>query len=303
MATNKVSVVIPTHSRPDLLNKAINSVLSQTYKPYEIIVVDDTKSDSTPQFLSMLESDITIKFERNTSSGACSSRNLGARIASGDFIAFLDDDDLWLPSKLEMQMNSLMENSYDAIFCQLIINYEGTNIQYATRARNVSNPLKEICFENFIGGTISSVIRRSVFLKLGGFDERFKAREEYDLWIRIIQLGALIKIIEKPLAIANRSFVRKRVSSNINSYEDGISLINTKHFDLINDVLSLPERKLRISKQYDFLAAQALSLGLKKVSARYYIKSFTIKPNLKSLLLSICSMFAPVMIIKIRSKI
>ncbi|EFC7328542.1 glycosyltransferase family 2 protein, partial [Escherichia coli] len=301
MLTNKVSVVIPTHSRPNLLRKAIESVLNQTYKPCEIIVVDDTESEETARCLSVINSDIPIRLKYNTSSGAGSSRNLGAKIANGDFVAFLDDDDLWLPTKLETQMYELRHTQYDAIFCQMIINYEGVNIQYSTRAKNVAEPLKEICIENFIGATISCVIRRSIFMKLGGFDERFKAREEYDLWIRVIQSNAKIKIIEKPLTISNRSFVRNRISSNINNYEHGISLINEKYARLITEILTPNERRIRLSKQYEFLAAQAISLGLKMTSSKYYFKSFLTIPSLKSLFLSLLSIISPLMIIKIRS--
>ncbi|MFB1078183.1 glycosyltransferase family 2 protein [Photobacterium damselae] len=301
MSNNLISVVIPTHDRPELLRLSILSVLEQTLQPFEIIVVDDTGSNATKDLIYSF-GDEKLKFVENANNGACSSRNLGASLAKGKFVAFLDDDDIWLHDKLQKQCDVILKNDSDAVFSQLLIKYEGSNIEYSTKAKNVDNPLKNICIENFIGGTISSVINTELFKKLGGFDERFKAREEYDLWIRIIESGAKIDIVELPLAVANRSFMRKRVSSNISSYEKGIALINEKHEELINKTLSLNEKKIRLSKQYEFLAAQAVSIGLKITSVKYYMKSFFNRPSIKSLALAIISLLNPKFLIKIRSR-
>ncbi|HCU0192424.1 glycosyltransferase family 2 protein [Proteus mirabilis] len=297
-----VSVIIPTHNRPDLLKKAISSVLEQTYDVNEIIVVDDTDSIQTEKTIKEFNISKIKYFYNSTGKGACSSRNLGAKKASSEFIAFLDDDDLWVKDKLKEQM--LLSHNHSAIFTRLCINYEGTNLKYSTRGKVPKNPLKEICLENFIGGTISCMISREIFLSLGGFDERFPAREEYDLWIRIISNNYKIAIVEKPLAIANRTLnKRERISSNISNYELAINLLNEKHKDLIDNILTNKEKLYRKSLQYNFLAAQAVSISLKKVSFKYYLKSFIIKPNPKTLTLAFLSIISPNIVIKLRSLI
>lgn len=296
----KVSVIIPTHDRVHSLKQAIDSVVEQSISANEIIVVDDTGSKNTK---SLVESynNIPITFIHNPNNGASSSRNLGAKLAKSDFLAFLDDDDTWLPEKLEKQLALVNGSGSDAVFSQLLVKYDSLGVEYATKAKNISDPLKNICIENYIGATISCLIRRDLFLELNGFDETFRAREEYDLWIRVIESGAKIGIVEEPLAISNRSFSRKRISSNISSYEQGIELINTKHLNLVKSILNKRELKLRTSKQLNFLAAQAISIGLREDAARYYIKSFFTHHDLKTLILIFLSIISPKLLIRLRS--
>nr|WP_321381970.1 glycosyltransferase family A protein [uncultured Vibrio sp.] len=293
----KVSVIIPTHDRVHSLKHAIDSVVGQSISVNEIIVVDDTGSENTKLLVESYKN-ISITFIHNHNNGASSSRNLGAKLAKSDFLAFLDDDDTWFPDKLEKQVSLVKENHLDAVFSQLLVKYDVSGGEYATKARNVSNPLKSICIENYIGATISCLIRRELFLELKGFDEMFLAREEYDLWIRVIESGAKIGIVEEPLAISNRSFSRERISSNISSYESAIDLLNEKHKKLVLDTLNESERKHRESKQYCFLAAQAISINKGGIASKYYFKSF----SPKSMVLAILSLISPKFLIMLRSK-
>src|SRR5215471_7855638 len=106
----KVSVIIPTHNRAEFLRSAITSVLNQTYQDFEIIVVDDASTDKTPEVVASFH-DGKIKYIRHDANkGDAGSRNTGIRNSSGDFLAFLDDDDEWLPEKLQMQVG-LLRNS------------------------------------------------------------------------------------------------------------------------------------------------------------------------------------------------
>ncbi|MDC9592795.1 glycosyltransferase family 2 protein [Xenorhabdus sp. IM139775] len=301
MNKTKVSVIIPTHNRSLLLKRAIDSVIEQSYTPYEIVVVDDSNCLDTQKLIKSYDNKLNVKLIINPNTGASSSRNYGAIHATGEYISFLDDDDMWLPNKLEKQINKLKNKKYDAIFTQLFIKYENRNLQYKTKGKIPNDILKEICMENFIGGTITSFINREFFLMVRGFDENFPAREEYDLWIRLIKNHAAITIVEEPLVIANRSLdKRKRISANINNYIKAIDMINKKHNDLVNNTLSTDEKKTRTSKQYEFLAAQAISIGLRKESFIYYSKSFINRKKLKPIILSILSLINPILVIKIR---
>ena len=104
---NLISVVIPTYNRKHLLQKAIASVLNQTYSNFELIVVDDCSTDSTEHFMKSL-SDKRIRYiKHEKTKHASASRNTGIQLSKGEFIAFLDDDDRWLPTKLEKQLKLL----------------------------------------------------------------------------------------------------------------------------------------------------------------------------------------------------
>lgn len=299
-----ISVVIPTHKRSELLRRSIDSVFSQTYPAYEIIVVDDAGCDATRLLVENYNIPMIRYFENNNGTGAASSRNLGAEVATGDYIAFLDDDDVWLSSKLEKQCRLIMEGNLDVCFSRLSVQYENSSICYSTSVCNVPNPSFEILMENYIGATISAVIRRSLFVTVGGFDLSFKAREEYDLWIRLIHTGASIGVVEEPLAISYRSLEnRARVSLSVDNYISAISLLNAKHKILVDKFLSSPQKIERVKRQYNFIAAQAVSIGLRKEAILYYFKSLAAKPSMKALLAMLVCSLSPRLLIKLREKI
>jgi glycosyltransferase involved in cell wall biosynthesis len=296
-----ISVIIPTHNRPLLLKRAISSVMNQTEPVDEIIVVDDTNSSATKELIDSLNIS-NIKYIKNSDKGASSSRNLGAAIASSSFLAFLDDDDEWLNEKIELQKRLILEENLDACFSRMTIKYEDVNIEYSTKAKMPLNPCVEICLENFIGGTIGAIIRRDVFVKINGFDTAFSAREEYDLWIRLIHNGSKINIIEKALTVAYLSFnKRARISSSIKNYEIAMDLLNTKYKNLIEDELTIDQKKARCRRQYEFLAAKAISIGLRTEAVKYYFKSLGIKFSFKIIVMVFLTVVHPVLLIRLRS--
>ncbi len=304
MKSINISVVIPTHKRPKLLKRAIQSVLEQTLRPIEIIVVDDAGSAESLEAVKSFNTDL-IKYEHNTvGQGASSSRNLGASLANGGFIAFLDDDDKWLPLKLEKQVTLIKQLDLDACFSQIQIKYENTELSYSTKASMPVDPLVSILQENYIGATISAVVKKSVFQTLEGFDLEYKAREEYDLWIRIISNGFNVGIVEEPLAVSYRSLEnRSRISANIDNYVTAIDRLNKKHKAIVGSQLSEKQKTVRTKMQYEFLAAQAASIGLRKASVNYYAKSLLTIPNLKSCIGLVVSAISPTLLIKIRSRL
>lgn len=299
-----VTVVIPTHARPDLLKRAISSVLNQTILPHEILVVDDFGCNSTQEVIASFESSLLKYILNKNGHGASSSRNLGVNYAFGNYVAFLDDDDEWLPQKLEFQIDKIKENTLDACFSQVLIKYENTDISYSTRAQLPEHPEIDILLENFVGGTISAIVRKNVYVGIGGFDEDFPAREEYDLWIRLITEGYSVDFVEVPLAIAYRSLEnRGRISSNISSYVYAVELLNLKHSALVEGKLTPSQIRLRSKLQNDFLAAQAVSIGLRSVSIKYYSRSWLYFPSLKSFLCLLVVFVSPRLLIRLRAKV
>ena len=121
-----ISVVIPTYNRANTILQSVNSVLNQTYKNIELIVVDDCSTDDTEKIIAGIQ-DSRVKFYRlEKNSGACAARNLGIEKASGKYIAFNDSDDKWLPEKLEKQLSFLLENNCDITVCSMNVFEEVT---------------------------------------------------------------------------------------------------------------------------------------------------------------------------------
>ena len=195
----RVSVIIPTYNRGWIIKEAIDSVLSQDYRDFELIVVDDGSTDNTDDILNSYREDIIVFRQKNQ--GVSAARNRGLAEASGRFIAFLDSDDLWLPQKLSRQVEFFNKNP-DAQICQT----EETWIRKGVRV----NPKKRhkkpwgMIFEPSLALCLVSpsavMIRRSLFEKVGGFDETLPACEDYDLWLRI-SCRYPVYLIDTPLII------------------------------------------------------------------------------------------------------
>ncbi len=186
MRKPRVSVIIPTYNRDALLKRAIKSVLNQTYKEFEIIVVDDGSTDKTFDVVKKFE-DKRIKYIRlKERHGASHARNIGIKLARGKYIAFLDSDDEWLPKKLEKQIN-VLENSPPKVG----VVYTGYWIIWDNKKFLGKIPkmrgyiFEDELLEDHISPTSCILLRKICIEKVGGFDEELPARQDYDLWIRI----------------------------------------------------------------------------------------------------------------------
>ena len=124
-----VSVIITTHNRQELLSRAIESVLLQSYQNIECIVVDDASEDGTKEYCESIESINYVRISKDESKGGNYARNLGIKNALGEYIAFLDDDDYWLPEKIEKQINLLIEKQCSLVFCGRKLEYVKKNAE------------------------------------------------------------------------------------------------------------------------------------------------------------------------------
>jgi glycosyltransferase involved in cell wall biosynthesis len=193
-----VSVIIPTYNREKIIPKAIDSVFAQTYQDFEIIVLDDGSQDSTKAAVESYGPQVHYFYQNNK--GIAGARNAGMHQAAGDYIAFLDSDDYWLPGKLERQMALFVEHpEYGMIACQCgSVQIDGT---YRERNRPGKSGwiLYDLFNKNFIR-TSSAVITRTCLEKVGGFDEALREGEEYDYWLRIAAEFA-VGFINEPLTV------------------------------------------------------------------------------------------------------
>jgi len=182
----KVSVIIPVYNRAKTIADAIESVFAQTYTDYEIILVDDGSNDNFMKIVAQYGDRVTCIYQKNN--GPAAARNNGIRHAKGEFIAFLDSDDSWLPIKLEKQLKCLEGDPRLGLI--------GTG--YYNCDENLRNPIRqeiikmantereEILIQN-IRPTSSVVVRRVCFEVVGMFNEEMKFAEDWDMWIRIAQ--------------------------------------------------------------------------------------------------------------------
>jgi len=198
----KVSVVIPTYNRANLLMSAVSSVLDQSYSDFEIVIVDDGSKDDTEERIKAL-GECRIKYFRNSvNKGVSAVRNIGITNSAGEYIAFLDDDDEWLPGKLERQVDILDNgpSNLGLVYTgSLSVDLATGSLIETTIPRYKGNVLNDLAVLNFIP-TSSVLVRRECFTKIGLFDENLSYGEDFDLWIRI-STEFLIDYIRDPLLI------------------------------------------------------------------------------------------------------
>jgi len=225
----KVSVIIPTYNRADLLPRAIDSVLNQTYRDLELIIVDDGSTDNTKEIVEKYQKkDERIKYlwEENYG-GPARPYNLALKQCQGEYIAFLDSDDVWLPEKLEKQIAIFEE--YDGkinlglVICEAyVVDLDRNDIGRLTFPynENLLGPEKfGLFFEKF--GIISLscvVIKKEVFKNIGYFDEKFKVSADVDIYSRILKNSPiyflkepLVKYTQSDRSLSNEQFWIKQI--------------------------------------------------------------------------------------------
>ncbi|MEI6125430.1 MAG: glycosyltransferase [Pseudomonadota bacterium] len=194
-----VTVIIPTYNRAPFLGEAIGSVLAQTYGDFELIVVDDGSTDNTQEVLSVYtEKVVSLRTEH---AGPSAARNHGILRSRGEYIAFLDSDDLWLPDKLKTQVD-FFRNSPDAVICQTEEIWIRNNVRVnpMNKHKKYSGWIFEHCLPLCIVSPSAVMMHRTVFDRVGLFDEAMPACEDYDLWLRISSLYK-INLIDKPMIL------------------------------------------------------------------------------------------------------
>lgn len=179
----KVSVIIPAYNSSATIKTCLESAIHQSYPVYEIIIINDGSSDNTIDIVqSVIDShrEISIQFIDKINEGPSIARNLGIQLATGDIIAFLDSDDVWLKDKLERQIDTLKQQPQVAILGGLYKNNNKDNL----------GGFKEVTFEELLLSntffTSATIVKRSVFKSVNPFNINKKYSEDYNLWLRIL---------------------------------------------------------------------------------------------------------------------
>ena len=179
-----ISVIIPTHNRFDLIVRALDSVLTQTHPPHEVIVVDDGSTDNTCELLTERYPDVRLLKQCNK--GVSAARNAGILETSCDWICLLDSDDCWQPEKLEKQVKAL-NTKPEYLVCHTNENWirNGKQVNQLKKHKKRGGYIFKYCLPLCVISPSSVMIHRKVFNDVGLFDESMPVCEDYDLWLRI----------------------------------------------------------------------------------------------------------------------
>jgi glycosyltransferase involved in cell wall biosynthesis len=194
-----VSVIIPTYNRASMLREAVESVLAQSYRNFELIIVDDGSTDATARELGRYRDRLRVLTQARR--GVAAARNAGVRIARGRYLAFLDSDDLWRPEKLEVQTAFITRNPQFQI-CQTeeIWIRRGVRVNPKARHRKPSGDIFRPSLELCLVSPSAVMMTRDLFETVGGFDERLAVCEDYDLWLRIA-VTCPVPLLPTPLVV------------------------------------------------------------------------------------------------------
>lgn len=284
-----VSVILPTYNRAHLIDRAIKSVLNQTYHNFEIIVVDDGSSDATKSVVNLFKDKRLkyIKYHQNR--GACFAWNAGIKESQAKYIAFQDSDDEWLPTKLEKHLESfeVVSSKVGVVYTDMWRIHKDGKKEYVNTPRIM--PEEKIIYNDALNfrfislGIVSAMIRRECFTKVGFFDERFTRHMDVELFIRISKFYYFYHIAE-PLM---RCFVTDPSMSS-----DGGALILSHKLLLKKYFEDIKKDQKLLQKYLYWIGTLSCQLGYMSEGRKYILKAFKIRClNIKFLFAYIISFF------------
>jgi cellulose synthase/poly-beta-1,6-N-acetylglucosamine synthase-like glycosyltransferase len=214
------SVVIPTHNRADLLRAALDSVFRQELRNFEVIVVDDGSTDN----LSSVRDDFRdrVEFVRQEQTGPGAARNRGANVAQGDYLAFLDSDDLWFPWTLAVYDELIREHHSPAVLSARFVEFSSQSELSSTQQAVVHSESFPDYFASsqrgyFVGGG-TAVLRRNEFLKTGGFRAGLVNAEDHDLMMRMGTAPGFVQVLN-PVTVAWRRHPQNATANVVRTFE------------------------------------------------------------------------------------
>ncbi len=296
----KVSVIIPTYNRAKFLPRALESVLRQTYRDFEIIIVDDGSTDNTKEIVESYinlqtrqpVNPLTIRYVYQENKGPGAARNTGIKQARGEYIAFLDSDDMWSQERLEKTVNYIEIHNFDwvctASYRVMETNGEKEKEPYYIQSDFLDSSGKELnllknglfFFSSVPIYLISLLIRKNCFEKVGFFDETFRIGEDFDMFLRFEENNLRGGYLNEPLSIYRINQTSITQSENISGLKESLRLAK-KHALL----LGLQKRHIRKSYSEFLWRCADIFFGSGKYwdSLSCLIKSICFYPSLAKL--------------------
>lgn len=271
MSKSLITVVIPAYNCEKYIAQTLSSVLAQTYKDLEIIVVNDGSTDSTGVVLSKYK-DPRIKVFTTVNNGSQKARNLGLKEAQGEFISFLDSDDLWIKDKLESQLKAIYESGYLIAYSgTAYINEQGEYQRVGSFIFPSGNVFERLFEVNFIESGSNPLINTFALRSIGGFDEDFRAAQDWELWLRLAQYYEFAPVPKIGVLYRKRG---DSLSSNLLRQEKYCLKVISKYQETMT-IKNVLRSKITI---YDYLCTKArnnyqyLYFYLKKNSLKAFMK-------------------------------
>lgn len=274
-----VSVVIPTHNRQDLIQRAVDSALAQTYQQIEVIVVSDGSTDDTASVVNKIcSSDKRVSFiEYSPGKGGNHARNTGIKAAKGEWVAFLDDDDEWHAAKIEKQLEVANQDDGIGLICTgMLAIYDGDGSTSVYIPDTPYDASKAILLRNTIGSTTTVMMKHELLDACGMFDEDLMAKQDYDLWVRACQMTK-VGVVKEPCVNYHNLVSNNQVSWNYKKYADATEYLNKKYEQLYKEKLSDEEWAELCSISMFSIARKAMKVNNGKAARQYICKSLRYK--------------------------
>ncbi len=180
-----VSIITPTFNRADFINKAVNSVLAQTYNNFEFLIVDDGSTDSTRELVQPALADPRLQYFHQENQGQSIARNLALSKARGDFVCFLDSDNYWPAEKLSTQIELFRKHpEYDVIYGDIIVVDENDREITRRNMRRYSGQIAKYMIRDNCVSMNTAMARRKCFEELGGMSGKRRVADDYELWLK-----------------------------------------------------------------------------------------------------------------------
>lgn len=258
-----ISVLITTHNRSDLLKRAIESVLKQTYKTLEVIVIDDGSTDDTEEVVNgYLKQYENLKYLKHSEAkGANVARNNGINHAHGEYIAGLDDDDAFSDTYIETLLNAYDDNYSCVVAATKVVMPKKTVL--LTKKETID--LDDLLYSNDIGNQV--LVKKKNLIKAGLFDEALPACQDYDMWVRLISVCGPAKGVNTTFELIYQDHDINRISTKSHKKFKGYFMFYKKHKDKMN-------RKQRQSQLFTIYAHQKKFLSLHHFIIFFHTKNF-----------------------------
>lgn len=228
-----VTAIVLTHNRKDLVVRAIDSVLVQTYPNIECVVVDDASNDGTKEMLSVRSDIRYIYIPKEESCGGNHARNVGIKSAKGEYVAFLDDDDYWLPNKIDKQVALIKEKGCEVVYggmrAELVA--KDNTIRYEDWAPHEGGEgdLSKKILTKIYTTTSGLLVSKSALERVGLFDEKLRYWQEYELVIRLAQISEIYAVHESVFVYRIDEHDSQRLTNKYRTWKDSVAYVHKKH--------------------------------------------------------------------------
>lgn len=266
-----VTAVVTTYDRPESAKRAITSVVEQTYAPLECIVVEDGTDTGVHRWIREAGHDEVRYVRHAENQGLAGSRNTALALAGGDYVAFLDDDDVWKPDRIERQM-TLLKSLSAPERRKVAVVYCGVESRHGEKVQSILHPENDGDLANSIrergASTVQSacLFRKTALLDVGGYDESLPSSIDHDIWMALATGGYEVRALDEPLVVSDTEFAASMMTDT-NNRIDGVSMYVDKWLPTYREWFG-PTRGDRYAQRY-FARAVARLAATKFVTGQF----------------------------------